>query len=152
MPLWTQKFGNNPIKSEKQLWNTVEYIQNNREKHKLAPHGSDKETCSLDKLIKTFTCTYEHAFRNENKGGFDVVIGNPPYVHLEAIKNESEKLSKLDYSTFDKRGDLYPLFVEKGINLLKKKGVISYIMPNKWLQAGYGKNLREYFLTKQLVQ
>ncbi len=87
-----------------------------------------------------------------DKGGFDVVIGNPPYVHLESIKYESEKLSKLGYNTYDKRGDLYSLFVEKAFNLTKTKGLLSYIMPNKWLQAGYGKSLREYFLTKNLIQ
>lgn len=86
------------------------------------------------------------------KGGFDVVVGNPPYVHLEVIKDVSEQLSKFGYETFDRRGDLYPLFVEKGIKALKQGGVISYIMPNKWLQAGYGKNLREYFLKYHLVQ
>ncbi len=101
----------------------------------------------------------ELAFNWENefpqvfaKGGFDVVVGNPPYVHLEAIKEVSEQLSKFGYETFDRRGDLYPLFVEKGFNVLKHDGVISYIMPNKWLQAGYGKNLREYFLKYHLVQ
>lgn len=86
------------------------------------------------------------------KGGFDVIIGNPPYVHLESIKSVSEDLSKLKFSTYDKRGDLYPLFVEQGFNLAKKDGLLSYIMPNKWLQAGYGKSLREYFLKKQLVK
>lgn len=86
------------------------------------------------------------------KGGFDAVIGNPPYVHLEAIKDVSLQLSKVGFKTFDKRGDLYPLFVEHGFNILKTKGAISYIMPNKWLQAGYGKSLREYFLEKQLTQ
>ncbi len=90
---------------------------------------------------------FVHVFKS---GGFDVVIGNPPYVHLEAIKEESQKLSKLGFNTFDKRGDLYPLFVEKGIDLLKPEGVISYIMPNKWLQAGYGENLRGFFLKKEL--
>lgn len=92
---------------------------------------------------------FPHVFE---KGGFDVVIGNPPYVHLEAIKDESEKLSKLGYSTYDKRGDLYCLFVEKGFNLSRKGGIISYIMPNKWLQAGYGRSLREYFLERKFIQ
>ncbi|MFX0556185.1 Eco57I restriction-modification methylase domain-containing protein [Maribacter sp. CXY002] len=86
------------------------------------------------------------------KGGFDVVIGNPPYVKLETIKEQSQQLEKLNYETFDKRGDLYVLFVEKGFNILKPKGVLSYIMPNKWLQAGYGQPLRSYFLTKALHQ
>jgi hypothetical protein len=86
------------------------------------------------------------------KGGFDVIIGNPPYVHLEAIKSVSEDLSKLNFKTYDKRGDLYPLFVEQGFNLMKNDGLLSYIMPNKWLQAGYGQRLREYFLGKQLIK
>ena len=87
-----------------------------------------------------------------DKGGFDVVVGNPPYVRLESIKDVSEQLSKIGYETFDRRGDLYQLFVEKGINILQKDGVISYIMPNKWLQAGYGKSLREYFLKYNLTR
>lgn len=86
------------------------------------------------------------------EGGFDVVIGNPPYVKLETIKETSEALEKVGYSTFDKRGDLYVLFVELGFNIAKPKGHVSYIMPNKWLQAGYGEKLRRYFLTKQLSQ
>ena len=85
-------------------------------------------------------------------GGFDVIVGNPPYVHLENIREESEKLSKQNYQTYDKRGDLYALFVEKGFSVLKESGYISYIMPNKWLQAGYGKSLRGYFLSKKLVR
>ena len=79
-----------------------------------------------------------------------MIIGNPPYVKLETIKDVSASLEKLEYKTFDRRGDLYVLFVEKGFSLLKQGGAISYIMPNKWLQAGYGKKLREFFLTKQL--
>ena len=86
------------------------------------------------------------------KGGFDVLIGNPPYVNLERMKEVSESIGKMGYETYNKRGDLYILFVEKGFNLIKEEGIISFIMPNKWLQAGYGKNLREYFLTKELIK
>lgn len=86
------------------------------------------------------------------KGGFDVIIGNPPYVKLETIKDVSKQLENIGFKTFDKRGDLYVLFVEKGFQVLKSNGLISYIMPNKWLQAGYGKSLRSYFLTKQINQ
>ncbi len=86
------------------------------------------------------------------KGGFDVIIGNPPYVKLETIKEVSEQLSKLNYKTFEKRGDLYVLFVEKGFDILKKDGIISFIMPNKWLQAGYGRALRSFFLEYRMNQ
>jgi|LFRM01.1.fsa_nt_gb type I restriction-modification system DNA methylase subunit len=86
---------------------------------------------------------FPHVFA---KGGFDVVIGNPPYVRLESIKETSNEISKLNYLTYSKRGDLYCLFIEKGISLLKNSGYISYIMPNKWLQASYGKPLRKFIL------
>jgi type I restriction-modification system DNA methylase subunit len=86
------------------------------------------------------------------KGGFDVIIGNPPYVRLESMKEVSLGLEKLNYKTYEKRGDLYALFVEKGINILKNKGIISFIMPNKWLQAGYGKTLREFILNFEFIE
>lgn len=84
------------------------------------------------------------------RGGFNVVVGNPPYVNLERMTEVSSALEKLNYLTYNKKGDLYTLFVEKGFSLLREDGAISYIMSNKWLQAGYGKNLREFFLSKQL--
>ncbi|MBS9781566.1 MAG: N-6 DNA methylase, partial [Gammaproteobacteria bacterium] len=86
------------------------------------------------------------------KGGFDVVIGNPPYVKLEQIKQISEQLEQMNYQTYAKRGDLYVLFVEKGFELLKTGGFVSYIMPNKWLQADYGKYLRKYFLENNIFE
>ena len=84
-------------------------------------------------------------------GGFDVIIGNPPYVNLEKLKAESVKLEKIGYKTYNKKGDLYVLFVELGFKLLKVSGIISYIMPNKWLQAGYGENTRAFLLSKQII-
>ena len=84
------------------------------------------------------------------RGGFDVVIGNPPYVHLESVAETSEQLAKVGYKTYNKRGDIYCIFVEKAFQLAKQKGYVSYIMSNKWLQAGYGKELREFFLNKRL--
>jgi type I restriction-modification system DNA methylase subunit len=86
------------------------------------------------------------------KGGFDVVIGNPPYVRFEHIKETSQKVETQHYDTFDKRGDIYCVFVERGFQILKSDGYISYIMPNKWMQAGYGTSLRRYFLSKRLLQ
>ncbi|NQU86894.1 MAG: N-6 DNA methylase [Mariniphaga sp.] len=85
-------------------------------------------------------------------GGFDVVIGNPPYVHLEKIKDTSIALKNANYETYHSQGDIYCVFVEKGINILKPNGLISYIMLNKWLQAGYGKPLREYFLKYKMTE
>lgn len=160
-PLWSQKFFRVNLdvwklhtesdsigyrQGETHLNNALSYIYYNRIKHKLPT--SDK----LQSIIDSFVIDQNEAFRLEYDGGFDAVIGNPPYVKLEVIKQASRDLEKQDYQTFDKRGDLYVLFVEKGFSILKAKGRISYIMPNKWLQAGYGKQLRKFFLTKGLEE
>ena len=79
-----------------------------------------------------------------------MIIGNPPYVKLEQIKAQSEQLAHARFATYEKRGDLYVLFVEQGFRLLASDGLISYIMPNKWLQAGYGKPLRRLFSQQHL--
>lgn len=144
--LWTQKFGQNEITSNEQFENTIAYIQNNRNKHQLP------ENKELQSLAKEITCTRQHAFRTEYSGGFDVVIGNPPYVHLEKIKDTSVALKNANYETYHGQGDIYCVFVEKGIDVLKTNGLISYIMPNKWLQAGYGKPLREFFLKYKMLE
>ena len=145
-PTWTRKFNTSFITSDEKFENTIEYIKNNRNKHQLP------ENRELNLLIQQITCTREHAFRTEYTGGFDVVIGNPPYVHLEKIKETSVALKNAGYKTYHSQGDIYCVFVEKGIELLKSKGLISYIMPNKWLQAGYGKPLREYLLNYKIFE
>lgn len=76
--------------------------------------------------------------------GFDIVIGNPPYVQLQTIKEKSLSYQNMGYETFHKSGDMYCLFTEAGFNLLKENGILTYIMQNKWMQAGYGKPLRQF--------
>jgi REP element-mobilizing transposase RayT len=139
--LWTQKFGCKEITSEEQLQNTVAYINNNRIKHEL-PHNKD-----LQPLVQRMVCSLEHAFRTEYTGGFDVVIGNPPYVQLQSMGEMSNKLKNCGYETFDKGADLYCIFTERGFKLLKPGGLQSFIMPNKWMLVAYGKPLRK-FLSK----
>lgn len=79
------------------------------------------------------------------KGGFDIVIGNPPYVQLQANKGALAKMyAPYGFSTFAKTGDLYCLFYECGNNLLSRGGSLCYITSNKWMRAGYGETLRGY--------
>ncbi len=80
--------------------------------------------------------------------GVDVVLGNPPYVQLQ---KENGRLGKLyqdaGFETFARTGDIYCLFYEKANQLLKNNGHACLITSNKWMRAGYGKKLRNYFLT-----
>lgn len=77
-------------------------------------------------------------------GGFDVVIGNPPYVRQEWIKDIKPHLQQ-HYKAYDGTADLYVYFYELGLNLLKPGGRLGYIVTNKWLKAGYGEPLRRLF-------
>ncbi len=83
--------------------------------------------------------------------GFDIVIGNPPYIQLQKAHDDKNKYADLykneSYETFERTGDIYALFYEKGINLLKNGGFLCFITSNKWMRAKYGKKLRE-FLSK----
>jgi adenine-specific DNA-methyltransferase len=81
--------------------------------------------------------------------GFDVVIGNPPYIRQEEIKNQKNYL-QFNYKAYTGASDLYVFFVEKGFEIVKKAGHFCYIMPNKWMQTGYGKPLRSLLLNYQL--
>ena len=78
-------------------------------------------------------------------GGFDIVIGNPPYIQLQKMGADALALEKANFSTYSKASDIYCLFYELGNNLLKKNGVLSYITSNNWMRTKYGELLRKYF-------
>lgn len=77
--------------------------------------------------------------------GFDVVIGNPPYVQLQSIKSISQQLATLGYKTFSSMGDLYALFYEKGNEILKLDGILCFISGSAWMRTNYGQVLRLFF-------
>lgn len=86
------------------------------------------------------------------KGGFDVVIGNPPYVRQELFKDQKPYLEK-KYEVFQGTADLYTYFFELSISrLVKSNGVYSIIVANKWMQANYGKPLRDWLRKKEIVE
>lgn len=78
--------------------------------------------------------------------GFDITIGNPPYIQLQNNSGAlAEQLAPMNFETFVRTGDIYALFYEKGNQLLKDNGVLSYITSSQWMKASYGKKLRKYF-------
>ena len=81
--------------------------------------------------------------------GFDIVIGNPPYIQLQNNGGELAQMYEgCGYSTFARTGDIYCLFYERGWQLLKKGGHLCYITSNKWMRAGYGEKTRDFFANK----
>ena len=114
----------------------------------------DSKTVAGDKAFK-WEDEYPQIF---DKGGFDVVIGNPPYVRVQTIKDsiESESLElEKNYQAATRRYDLFVLFMEKSYELVKESGVVNYIVPHKFLVADFGfgirKFLREYKFINQLI-
>ena len=89
---------------------------------------------------------FSDVFNRPSKQGFDIVIGNPPYIQLQDDGGKLAKMYKLaKFNTFNNMGDIYQLFYEKGIALLRKSGHLCYITSNKWMRAGYGETSRKYF-------
>lgn len=86
-----------------------------------------------------------------SEGGFDAIIGNPPYVRQETISQQKEYLSK-NYKVYHSAADLYTYFIEKGVSLLKENGYMGIIVSNKWLKANYGEKLRSWLKQLQIIE
>lgn len=127
-----------------------------KEQQKSAPQGFEKAVTELtawdpyDQNTSSPFFDAEWMFgieinRPDECNGFDIVIGNPPYIQLQ--ENEGY-LANLYYpygfSSFDRRGDIYELFYEKGNKLLCVNGSLCFITSNGWMKSGYGDNLRAY--------
>jgi hypothetical protein len=83
-------------------------------------------------------------------GGFDAVIGNPPYIRMEGFKPIKDYL-KNKYKSHEERADIYAYFLERGINMLNSLGSIGMIVSNKFMKAKYGRPLRKVFADSATV-
>jgi adenine-specific DNA-methyltransferase len=101
-------------------------------------------------FYKTKPFNWKEEFRKimVDEGGFDVVIGNPPYVRIQTLNEfapEQVKYFNEKYSAYTVGNyDIYLLFIYKGFSLLKKKGALGYIVPHKFFQAEMGEKIRKY--------
>ena len=136
--LWGRKFGNTYINSDEHLYNAIEYIRTNREHHGLDPLPVEYPHC----------VSIEEAFRPEYAGGFDVVIGNPPYVRADSPGNTLDfrnyMTSSNRWQTLAGKWDLYIPFLELGIMISGTNGICSFIIPDAYCHAEYGKQSLEY--------
>ncbi len=105
-----------------------------------------------EKLVyhNAFEWRFEFPEVLDNEGefiGFDAVIGNPPYIRQEAIKDQKPAFMEMFGSFYCGTADIYTYFYKTGLNLLKSGATLCYIAPNKFMRAGYGKNTRELLTT-----
>ncbi len=103
-----------------------------------------------EKKVKPFSwkSNFEEVLK---KGGFDVVIGNPPYVRQELLGTQKNYFLK-KYKVYHSVADLYTYFFERGIELLNEKGLFGIIVANKWMRANYGEPLRKWVKNQNIKQ
>jgi len=85
------------------------------------------------------------------RGGFDIVIGNPPYVRIQTLPRDEVAYYNEHYEAATGNYDIYALFVERGLQLLRPGGMLGFIIPNKFMQAAYGKGLRKLLADAKAV-
>ena len=154
--------GNSLLSVEKNLFNHQVFAELEQQKQayfeETNPDRKAELRTTIQGLIKTIanqdeTFDFEVYFSEvlQQQGGFDVVIGNPPYVRQEQIKHLKTELKK-QYDCYTGTADLYVFFYEKGLKLLREQGVLTYISSNKWFRAAYGKKLRQFITRETQLQ
>lgn len=111
-------------------------------------------------LIDDFAVAGDKAFNWQTafpkifeKGGFDVVIGNPPYVRQELLGSIQKEFFSLKYpKVYNGVADLYVYFYDLSLSIVKKNGVLGFITPNKWMERKYGFELRNHLKKYDIIQ
>ena len=105
---------------------------------------------SFEEEKKLNPMDFETAFPAIMKnGGFDAIVGNPPYVRQELLGDSKNYFKK--YKVYQGTADLYSYFIERGISLLNEKGLYGVIVANKWMRTNYGYELRKW-LKEQTIK
>jgi type I restriction-modification system DNA methylase subunit len=93
-----------------------------------------------------------HGQSKGSQGGFDAVLGNPPYIRQEELSPFKTYFAATYPETYDGMADLYVYFYQQGLRLTRAGGRMSYIVTNKWMRAGYGQPLRTFFAQESLLE
>ncbi len=118
--------------------------------HKIRELLDSAEQFASYKIDFDFKLFFSEVWRE--KGGFDVVIGNPPYVRQELFKEYKNYLQHNYKNVYDGRADLYTYFVKKGFDILQQQGVLSLITSNKFIVRGYGEKLRKLLSNEKRIR
>ena len=153
-----------PEPAEGKLWdNLIQQIQEHTAKYQTTHTNLGKQR--LREAIAELKKSLQGWSENEDEfvwqvefsevfqdGGFDIIIGNPPYVRQELIRTIKPILERQFPEVFTGTADLYVYFYKRGTELLRAGGILTYISSNKFLRAKYGRKLREFFTDKMSLQ
>lgn len=148
-------FNERNSEKKKELKREIESLENQLIRITLILNGNEKKLEEIEKGRKErrkpyFLWKLEFAKVFRENGGFDIVIGNPPYVNIYSIKQDEKKFYLKKYKSAKKKYDLYILFMELALNLLKMNGTSSLITSNKWLSQAYGEGIRNIYLENDI--
>jgi len=144
------------------LLNQTKLFEEDAKQKKIRREKQTKLEAEINKLSKDIeeiktNAIYKNAFEwrfefpevlnnNGDFEGFDAVIGNPPYISLSKIKQQASYFQNAGYQTYSKGSDIYCLFYERGNQILKSHGILTFITSNSWLRAIYGDLLKKFFI------
>lgn len=127
------------VKNREKTWNKIVELQDAISKARKIINEMLKNNFQTTELF-LYKLWFGEVMRD---GGFDIVIGNPPYLRVQGIDREISENYKKIFDSATGSYDLYVLFVEKGMGLLNDNGILNYIMPHKWVNSSFGKGLRK---------
>lgn len=152
--LQNRLFDEDDASKKKEIKDRIDKIRDELIEYKLNRDGNKDSLKKYNEMKKLkmrpfFIWELEFAKVFKENGGFDVVIGNPPYIDSEEMTKsllDVRKICNKKYESAKGNWDLFVVFIEQGINILRSKGIISYIVPNKLISANYTSSLRNEIL------
>ena len=150
-------FKDNIAHDPKEMYGSKENFDKSKERIKKLGEEINRRTKEIREIENNVI--YKNAFEwrfefpevLNNEGefeGFDLIMGNPPYIALQKMQKEQKAFESQKYETYSKLADIYCLFYEKGVQLLKQKGLLTFITSNSWMRSQYGELLRKFFVSK----
>jgi len=115
----------------------------------LTGHGLDED--EAETLIREWVTTGDFLLHRHEPGSADYVVGNPPYIRLENIPRQTMDAYRRTCPTMRGRADIYVGFIERGLDLLKTGGGLSFICADRWMRNQYGADLRELITSEYAV-